>query len=69
MNNMKNKKEIFKLIHNSLKLDPKVISFSDETNKFLIIGTIGYSKGVKHLKREVKNMTTCIKKRKIKYLI
>ena len=36
MNNMKNKKEIFKLIHNSLKLDPKVISFADETNKFKV---------------------------------
>ena len=41
MNNMKNKKEIFKLIHNSLKLDPKVISFADETNKFKVDIYIG----------------------------
>ena len=41
MNNMKNKKEIFKLIYNSLKLDPKVISFADETNKFKVDIYIG----------------------------
>ena len=31
MENMQNKKEIFKIIHEAVKLTPKVISYFDET--------------------------------------
>ena len=41
MDNMKNKKEIFKLIHNEVKLAPKVVSFRDETNQYSVDMYIG----------------------------
>ena len=36
MENMQNKKEIFKIIHEAVKLTPKVISYSDETESHKI---------------------------------
>ena len=36
MENMQNKKEIFKIIHEAVKLTPKVISYFDETESHKI---------------------------------
>ena len=41
MENMQNKKEIFKIIHEAVKLTPKVISYSDETESHKIDIYIG----------------------------
>lgn len=41
MENMQNKKEIFKIIHEAVRLTPKVISYSDETESHKIDIYIG----------------------------
>lgn len=52
MENMQNKKEIFKIIHEAVKLTPKVISYSDETESHKIdiyIGEIGQMLVLQHI--------------------
>ena len=41
MENMQNKKAIFKIIHETVKLTPKVVSYSDETTKYKVDIYIG----------------------------